>query len=213
MYNIGVIIGSTRSPRCAPQFTEFIVNHIKKTISKDILNDVDFNIIDLKEQNLPMYNESKIPRLIKDFTEYDHEHTKEWSKLINKQDGYIFVAPQYNWSIPSALKNAIEYLSHEWVGKSAMIVTYASNGGQYCNEHLQTVCKGGLMMKTLKKNVMLPFPDRQTQFIASTGANIEMEESGMFKDFYSDIEESFMEFYSTLTGKETDEIIDNLKKI
>ena len=39
------------------------------------------------------------------------------------------MTPQYNWGYPAPLKNAIDHLYKEWVGKPAMIVTYGGHGG------------------------------------------------------------------------------------
>ena len=36
---------------------------------------------------------------------------------------------QYNWGYPAVLKNAIDYLYHEWKGKPAAIVSYGGHGG------------------------------------------------------------------------------------
>jgi NAD(P)H-dependent FMN reductase len=32
-------------------------------------------------------------------------------------------------AVPAALKNAIDFLYNEWVGKAAMFVTYGGHGG------------------------------------------------------------------------------------
>ena len=36
-----------------------------------------------------------------------------WCDAIRKADGVIIVSPEYNWSIPAGLKNAIEWASRE----------------------------------------------------------------------------------------------------
>jgi NAD(P)H-dependent FMN reductase len=41
----------------------------------------------------------------------------------------VFVSPQYNWGYPAPLKNAIDHLYKEWLGKPAVIVTYGGHGG------------------------------------------------------------------------------------
>lgn len=36
---------------------------------------------------------------------------------------------QYNCGYPAVLKNALDYLYHEWRGKSAGIISYGGQGG------------------------------------------------------------------------------------
>jgi NAD(P)H-dependent FMN reductase len=53
---------------------------------------------------------------------YEHAHTRAWSARIAELDGFVFVTPEYNRSIPSALKNAIDFLYSEWNNKAADFV-------------------------------------------------------------------------------------------
>jgi len=41
-------------------------------------------------------------------------------------DAYVFVTPEYNHSTSAALKNAIDFLYHEWVNKAAGFVATAA---------------------------------------------------------------------------------------
>ena len=41
--------------------------------------------------------------------------------------------------MPAGLKNAIDYLYHEWKDKPIMIVTYGDHGDHHCAGHLKTV--------------------------------------------------------------------------
>lgn len=89
-------------------------------------------IIDLVEEDLPLYSpkvqaEYGIPEKVKQLAE----------TLINTE-GMIFVAPEYNGSIPPTLNNVIAWLSvsgNDWRscfnGKPAIIATYSGGGGQY----------------------------------------------------------------------------------
>lgn len=55
---------------------------------------------------------------------YEHEHTKKWSAAIDGADAFIFVTGEYDYNYPAPLRNAIEYLAHEWQYKAAGIVSY-----------------------------------------------------------------------------------------
>jgi len=77
-------------------------------------------VLDLGEINLPMMNEANHPSLKK----YEHEHTKWWSAKIDEADAFIFVTGEYDYNYPAPLRNALEYLYHEWGYKAAGIVSY-----------------------------------------------------------------------------------------
>jgi NAD(P)H-dependent FMN reductase len=74
--------------------------------------------------------------------QYQHEHTKAWSRTVESYDGFILVFPQYNWGYPAPLKNALDFLYHEWVGKPVSYVTYGSRGGNKGAEQIQGVLQG-----------------------------------------------------------------------
>jgi NAD(P)H-dependent FMN reductase len=79
-------------------------------------------VLDLGEINLPLMNEPVHPIM----KQYTLEHTKEWSAKIEEADAFVFVTAEYDYSYPAALKNAIEYLVHEWAIKPAGIVSYSA---------------------------------------------------------------------------------------
>lgn len=60
---------------------------------------------------------------------YTHEHTKKWSRTINEADAFVFVTPEYNYSFPATIKNALDYLFSEWHGKPAAFVSYGGASG------------------------------------------------------------------------------------
>ncbi|MBL1210289.1 NAD(P)H-dependent oxidoreductase [Geminocystis sp. GBBB08] len=89
-------------------------------------------IIDLVEEDLPLYT----PKVQAQYG-IPHKVTQLAQTLINT-DGMIFVAPEYNGSIPPTLNNAIAWLSvsgDDWRGcfngKPAIVATYSGGGGQY----------------------------------------------------------------------------------
>lgn len=62
-------------------------------------------------------------------TPFLYEHSKRWSAAIVSLNAYIIVTPEYNAGVCGAVKNAVNYLYHEWIGKPAAVVTYATDGG------------------------------------------------------------------------------------
>lgn len=82
-------------------------------------------VTDLAELALPMMNEPHLPRN----RQYVHEHTREWSGIVDGADALVFVLPEYNHGFPGVLKNAIDYLHHEWTFKPVGFVSYGGLSG------------------------------------------------------------------------------------
>jgi len=61
---------------------------------------------------MPIYNHD-----IQDTTGFPAE-ANAWADAIRSADAVIIVSPEYNWSIPGGLKNAIDWASRPW-GKNS----------------------------------------------------------------------------------------------
>ncbi|SFM10426.1 NAD(P)H-dependent FMN reductase [Paenibacillus sp. 1_12] len=127
---IGIITGSTRQTRVGLQVAEWV-----KSIA-DQRTDAEFEIVDIKAYSLPLYDEPVPAAFTK---EYQTPEAKSWSKKINELDGFIFITPEYNRGITSALKNTIDYLSQEFHNKAAGIVSYGSAGGAVAAQQLRLI--------------------------------------------------------------------------
>jgi chromate reductase len=95
-YKIGYFVGSLSS------------NSINRTLSKALIRlapeDLEFTEIPIRD--LPLYSQ-----------DYDEDFPAAGSALkssIESSDGILFVSPEYNRSIPGALKNAIDWGSRPW---------------------------------------------------------------------------------------------------
>ncbi|CEP64537.1 flavin-dependent quinone reductase LALA0_S12e01156g [Lachancea lanzarotensis] len=201
---IGVVIGSTRKPRCCPQIAEFIVHTIKNSLTyKQLEEKPELRLVDIDDWNLPLYNESKIPSQVQNYQDYDHEHTRQWSLEIQKYNAFIFVAPQYNWGYPAALKNALDYLFNEWRAKPAAVVSYGGHGGIKCSEQLRVVLQGLRMIPTENK-VLLSFADRSVLTKATIGSPmnlLESPESSFAAEEVAQIETTFSELCQLMKKK------------
>ncbi|MGH3211313.1 MAG: NADPH-dependent FMN reductase [Trebonia sp.] len=109
-----IIIGSTRPGRVGPSVAAWITERAIEHGGFDV------QVTDLAELNLPLLDEPNHPRL----RQYIHQHTKDWSALVDASDAFVFVTPEYNHGFNAALKNAIDYLHSEWQHKPAGIVSY-----------------------------------------------------------------------------------------
>ncbi|ORY69637.1 putative NADPH-dependent FMN reductase [Pseudomassariella vexata] len=163
-FKIGIIIGSTRVVRVGPQVAKFILDTVQtggpsESSSADttLKSRTTVDIIDIKDFNLPIFDEPGIPNRIKSPEAYQHEHTRVWGRHIASYDAFVFLSAQRNWGIPAELKNAIDYLFHEWKGKPAMIITFGGHGGLQCAEQLRTVI-GAIGMRVVERMVNMKFP-------------------------------------------------------
>jgi chromate reductase len=95
-YSIGYFIGSLSS------------NSINRKLSKALIrvapDELQFTEIPIKD--LPLYS-----------PDYDGDYPQpglDLKQAIEAADGILFVSPEYNRSIPGALKNAIDWGSRPW---------------------------------------------------------------------------------------------------
>ena len=116
MLKLQVIICSTRPGRVGPAVGAWMHEQAARH------GQFDVELVDLADFKLPIFDEPQHPRLGK----YEHEHTRRWSETVKRADAYVFVTPEYNFSTPAPLLNALTYLYHEWTYKP---VGFASYGG------------------------------------------------------------------------------------
>ncbi len=114
MYNLKIISSTVRPGRKGPVIAAWIAEKAKQN------GNFNVEVIDLGELNLPMMNEANHPIMRK----YELDHTKKWSATIEEADAFIFVTAEYDYNYPAPLRNALEYLVHEWAYKAAGIVSY-----------------------------------------------------------------------------------------
>lgn len=145
MLKIGIITGSTRQNRKSLK----IARELKKWADKR--GDAEYELVDLADFNLPMYNEPIAALYSQD---YQTPEAIPWAEKINSLDGFIFVVPEYNHGLPSVLKNAIDYLCHEYNNKVAGFVTYGSQGGVRAGEVLRLVL-GSLHVAVISTSLSL----------------------------------------------------------
>jgi NAD(P)H-dependent FMN reductase len=143
---IKILTGSSRPGRFNIQPAKWIES-IAKT-----LPEVEVELVDLQEINLPFLDEAVPPMM----QQYANQHTKDWSAKIAEADGFVFVTPEYNHSYSPILKNAIDYLFKEWNYKPVSFVSYGSMaGGTRAVEHLRAVA-AEIKLYDLREQVMLP---------------------------------------------------------
>jgi NAD(P)H-dependent FMN reductase len=149
MAKIGIIVGSTRPGRNSQAIADWVFEQAKQR------TDATFELVDLKDFNLPLLDEPiSAFGVSQGYGQYQHEHTRKWSAAIGSLDGFIFVTPEYNHSVPGALKNSFDFLYPEWNDKAAAVVSYGSAGGVRAAEQLRVIL-AELQVATVRAEVNL----------------------------------------------------------
>ena len=145
--NISIITGSTREGRSSLK----VANAVKNLAPKDKHN---FEIVDIKEYDLPFLSESETPSSTK---KRSNSNISKWSSKIANSDAFIIIVPEYNRSYPAVLKNAIDVLFHEWQNKPVLFIGYSGgkSGGSYAIKHFEDI-SNELKLKMQKDNVKIP---------------------------------------------------------
>ena len=170
MLRIAIIIGSTRPGRKAEAVANWVYGIAQRR------TDAEFEVVDIKDFNLPLLDEPMSPMM----RQYTHQHTKDWSAKIASFDAYIFVTPEYNHATSGALKNAIDFLYHEWVNKAAGFVSYGGAGGARAVEQLRLVM-AEVQIATVRNQVLLSmFTDFENFSVFKPASQHEKSVNAMF---------------------------------
>jgi NAD(P)H-dependent FMN reductase len=147
MYNLGIMITSSRPGRKGPLIADWIFEAAK--------NHPGFNtkILDLGEINLPFMDELYQPIMRK----YEHQHTKDWSKMVDETDAFVIVTPEYNHGFTAVFKNAIDYLHQEWKYKPVGLVSYGGGAAGTRAVQMMKPVLSALSMTPLSEAVSIPF--------------------------------------------------------
>jgi NAD(P)H-dependent FMN reductase len=129
MLKIAIIIGSTRPGRIGEAVGKWAHDMARQR------TDAEFALLDVANFNLPLLDEP----LPASSGQYSRPHTRAWSAAVASFDGYVFVTPEYNHGTSGALKNAIDFLFHEWTHKAAGFIGYGGTMGARAIEHLRLV--------------------------------------------------------------------------
>lgn len=145
--NLKIITSTTRPDRKGISVANWITEFAENT------GQFDVELLDLAEIDLPLMNESNHSRL----QQYQHEHTKRWSKTIKSADAFIIVLAEYNFGFPAPIKNAIDYLFHEWKYKPVAFVSYGGVSGGLRSVQMLKPVLTTLSMMPIVEQVNLPF--------------------------------------------------------
>jgi len=134
---IVTIVGSIRK--------ESLNMQLAKTINKRYNGKFDLDIADIRS----------LPHFDQDEENNPPQAVKEFKAAIAQADGVIIITPEYNWSIPGVLKNALDWTSRVdkvFIGKPVMAlgVTPGMLGTVRAHMHLREILSApGMQAKIL----------------------------------------------------------------
>jgi chromate reductase, NAD(P)H dehydrogenase (quinone) len=103
--NIVTIVGSVRK--------ESYNMKLAKTMQERYKGKLNINIADIRS----------LPHFDQDEENNPPQPVKEWKEAVSQADGVIIITPEYNWSVPGVLKNALDWASRVdkvFIGKPVM---------------------------------------------------------------------------------------------
>lgn len=145
MTTIGVFLGSVRTGRIGSQVGAWVMEAGAE-------RDADYRLLDLAEFDVPHLIAEVVPGAAN--KQYDDPAVTAWSKAVDACDGFVFVTPEYNHSIPGTMKNAFDSLFGEWAGKPVAFVGYGADGGVRSVEHWRQIV-ANLSMTDIRNQVVL----------------------------------------------------------
>jgi chromate reductase, NAD(P)H dehydrogenase (quinone) len=123
---IAVLVGSLRKESFNRKMAKNLISLAPESLELEII----------EIGGLPLYNQ--------DFDDDPPVAWIEFRELLTKFDGFLFVTPEYNRSVPGVLKNAIDvgsrpYGKSVWDGKPGAVISVSPGavGGFGANHHLR----------------------------------------------------------------------------
>lgn len=152
--------------------------HAARHVTELLNNEHDAEIFDPAEKDIPLlkntsYGSGEIP-----------EDVEEYKQKVEEADCIVIVTPEYNHSIPGALKNLIDHLYPEYEGKPFASITVSGGGfgGVRAQMHLNEVL---LEIKGIP-GPSLPV-SRIGNVFSDDGELIDDDYRRRFKDFADDV--------------------------
>ena len=154
MLNLKMIIGSTRPGRAADRVIPWITGAATEHGAFDV------EILDLRDWRLPIFGESFATIGDPRNPTFSAPEVRRWNDAISEGDAYLFVTPEYNHSVPGALKNAIDsvFATFAFRNKPAACVAYSGGigGGIRAVEHIAHIAIEAELVP-LRNSVVIPF--------------------------------------------------------
>jgi NAD(P)H-dependent FMN reductase len=155
---LAVIVASTREGRFAPTITNWFTEQLRHRV------DVEFDVIDLADVNVPMT-----------FGPAAAHSIASERERVGRADAFVVITPEYNHSYPAVLKQFIDLIKAEWQAKPVSFVSYGGmSGGLRAVEHLRNVFTE---MHTVTIRDIVSFHNPWAQFDVDASGRGELREA------------------------------------
>ena len=172
---IAVILGSTRPGRNGSAVADWVLDRAGARTA------AEYELVDLADWPLPFMDEPMPPSM----GHYQGDHTKAWAAKVAEFDGYVFVTPEYNHSIPAVLKNAIDFAYAEWNNKASAIVSYGTVGGVRAAEHLRGIASAVQLAHVHQQLTFSLFTDFENASLFKPGGHHDAAATRLFEELES----------------------------
>jgi len=122
--NIAIIVGSVRTGRKTPLAAKYLETELLKN---DKVTTVSY--LDIAEYNFPIMEERN------SFLKEKPDRMDEFSQKLLEADALVIISPEYNGSMPGALKNTLDYFYPELSKKVIGLLTVSSGNLGGINVH------------------------------------------------------------------------------
>lgn len=130
MTKIAVISSSIRPASIGGPVAEWVAERA------NAIEGVEASVVRVADFKLPLFVED-FPTAMKPATD---PAAVAWNAELAGYDAYVIVTPEYNHSIPGALKNAIDFISPSVLANKAVgLVGYSFSAGHRPIEHLRQI--------------------------------------------------------------------------
>ncbi|UAJ81204.1 NAD(P)H-dependent oxidoreductase [Leifsonia sp. ZF2019] len=154
MSKLKIIVGSTRPTRMADRVAPWV------TAAARAHSGFEVEVLDLMEWDLPLFAEHFGTLGDPADPTYSQPLVKRWNRTIADGDAFLIITPEYNHSVPAALKNAIDtvWASNAFRNKPVAFVGYSAGigGGIRSIEHLVQIAVEAEAVP-LRSAVIVPF--------------------------------------------------------
>ncbi len=158
-----IIDASMRNAKATPRVVKWVEAAAEKHLS-----DVEVAVADLQSLNIPRFDEPVSPMMNKD--RQPEGPVKDWLDMLTEADGYVFVTPEYNHSIPGGLKDAIDFIDYQIMKKPFLAVGHGGVGAARAVAHLKTMLNANIGAIPVPKSVNVLGYVGYTNDIDETGA-------------------------------------------
>lgn len=117
--NIMILTGSSRPESTGDKILPLVVSAVEEAGANPV-------VADLREINLPFFNEAGIPAS-EDYSP-QNKNAKKFQEMVQGVDGVVLLVPEYNNQMSAIQKNAFDWLYADWKDLPFSVVGYSWSG-------------------------------------------------------------------------------------